>query len=700
MLGGDGRRAEARVPASRAATARRSTARSSGCAAVSRPTRSSCTRRPTRPARTSSPAANALGLFAGDGRLIVVDGVEAWKADDAKAIAAYLKAPAPGDHARARRRRAEEGRAAREGGRAHGRGADLGGRARRPSRRWVAEQFKLHGAKAEPEACRALIVLVGDDLYELATEIDKLATWAAGEPITADDRRGARRAARRRQQLRAHRRLRARATSPACSSPPSSCSSAPRDPRSRTIPRVASILTSHVARLRQCQALEAEGLSAKDAAARLKQHPFYVQKLFAQARNFTPGRAARGDGPPRRARPRAQGRLAPDGRARARARADRDRPAARSRVRAAADAPAHRDTPGRRSDTRFVLRRHRRRNPRGPRERPSTVRSPSRADCRRRTDASGYPRAMHAVALVDPKYPHNVGVALRACAVFGVRTASSGAAPGRPIRTALGTGGPREERMKAADVEFGSADGTDAIPHADSDNAVRQVRADDARQLASRERVYGWSEDGRRPEHRSRAHAILRTDRVRARAERSSEPRAASSRSDRPSVVASECTGSGRRHELRSPCARRPPGRRASVIDATRDVARTRIAQARPPSGIGRRHLRRSRLSRSSATTRRRRDLAPVTRYAATARTATSGSVRQPCSREDAAEASACPLDGTRLALRDRQLAPADARAARRPATRRSRRAGPPATSCARRCSGAARRGRPRGRSA
>jgi DNA polymerase III delta subunit len=40
-------------------------------------------------------AANALGLFAGDGRLIVVDAVEEWKADDAKAIAAYLKAPAP-----------------------------------------------------------------------------------------------------------------------------------------------------------------------------------------------------------------------------------------------------------------------------------------------------------------------------------------------------------------------------------------------------------------------------------------------------------------------------------------------------------------------------------------------------------------------------------------------------------------------------
>ena len=60
------------------------------------------------------------------------------------------------------------------------------------------------------------------------------------------------------------------------------------DPRSQTIPAIAAILTSHVARTRSCQALEAEGLSSKDAAARLKKHPFYVQKLYAQARNFSP----------------------------------------------------------------------------------------------------------------------------------------------------------------------------------------------------------------------------------------------------------------------------------------------------------------------------------------------------------------------------------------------------------------------------
>jgi DNA polymerase-3 subunit delta len=231
-------------------------------------------------------AANALGLFAGDGRLIVVDGVEAWKADDAKAIAAYLKAPAPATTlalvADELKKDAPLAKATAPTGEVL-----IWEVAKKAVQTWVAEQFKLHGAKAEPEACRALIVLVGDDLYELATEIDKLTTWAAGEPITATiveelvapraegsnfaltDAAGARDLA---GMLLAAEQLLERTP----------------DPHSRTIPRVASILTSHVARLRQCQALEAEGLSAKDAAARLKQHPFYVQKLFAQARNFTP----------------------------------------------------------------------------------------------------------------------------------------------------------------------------------------------------------------------------------------------------------------------------------------------------------------------------------------------------------------------------------------------------------------------------
>ena len=40
-------------------------------------------------------ACNALGLFGGEARLVVVDGVQAWKAADVKELEAYVAAPAP-----------------------------------------------------------------------------------------------------------------------------------------------------------------------------------------------------------------------------------------------------------------------------------------------------------------------------------------------------------------------------------------------------------------------------------------------------------------------------------------------------------------------------------------------------------------------------------------------------------------------------
>jgi DNA polymerase-3 subunit delta len=229
--------------------------------------------------------ANALGLFAGDGRLIVVDGVEAWKAEDAKAISAYLKAPAPATTlalvAGELKKDAPLAKAVSAVGEVL-----IWNVPSRGLQGWVAEQFKLHGVRADPEACRTLIELVGDELYELAHEVDKLATWAGGERVSAADV----------ENLVAPR---AEATSFAVTDAWGSRDVAAvleaaeamlersGEPRSRTIPRIAGILTSHVGRIRSCQALEAEGLSAKDAAARLRQHPFYVQKLYAQGRNFS-----------------------------------------------------------------------------------------------------------------------------------------------------------------------------------------------------------------------------------------------------------------------------------------------------------------------------------------------------------------------------------------------------------------------------
>jgi DNA polymerase-3 subunit delta len=59
------------------------------------------------------------------------------------------------------------------------------------------------------------------------------------------------------------------------------------DPRSRTIPRVVGALTNHVGRIRTIQQLDTEGVPSKEAASRLKMHPFYVQKLYSQARNYS-----------------------------------------------------------------------------------------------------------------------------------------------------------------------------------------------------------------------------------------------------------------------------------------------------------------------------------------------------------------------------------------------------------------------------
>src|SRR5581483_4383407 len=100
-------------------------------------------------------ACNALGLFGGGDRLIVVNGVEAWKADDAKAVAAYVGAPSPGTVlALVGSELKKDGPLAKAVGPA---GEVLVWDApKRGLDRWVAEQFKLRSTTAEPEACRLL----------------------------------------------------------------------------------------------------------------------------------------------------------------------------------------------------------------------------------------------------------------------------------------------------------------------------------------------------------------------------------------------------------------------------------------------------------------------------------------------------------------------------------------------------------------
>jgi DNA polymerase-3 subunit delta len=230
-------------------------------------------------------ACNAMGLFTGEGRLVIVDEVERWKAADVKEVAAYLASPAP---ATVLALVAEELKADSALAKAVAKAGQVLAYevTKRKLPDWVAEQFGRFGAKADADACRALIDIVGDDLDELTTEIDKLATWAAGDPITLRDV----------EQMAAGRAETAifaltdawgRRDVGAVLRAAEEIMERSHRPRSGELMRIIGSLVNHVGRVRRCQRLADEGVRAKDAAPKLKMHPFAAEKAFAQAANFS-----------------------------------------------------------------------------------------------------------------------------------------------------------------------------------------------------------------------------------------------------------------------------------------------------------------------------------------------------------------------------------------------------------------------------
>ncbi len=229
---------------------------------------------------------NSLGLLGGGGRLVVVEEVDRWKAADAKVIAAYLASPAPDTvlalvAAELKKDSALAKACAKAGDIL---AYDV------PKRRlpeWVAKQFSDRGVSVDPEAARLLVEVVGEDPEELASEVDKIATWAGDEPVGT-------------------REIELLASGSAevpgyeltdawgrrdLAAALASCQTLLErsgDPVSRTVPMLIGMLVAHVGRVRDCQAFAEEGLTAREAASRLKRHPFYVEKLYAQARNYGP----------------------------------------------------------------------------------------------------------------------------------------------------------------------------------------------------------------------------------------------------------------------------------------------------------------------------------------------------------------------------------------------------------------------------
>jgi DNA polymerase-3 subunit delta len=228
---------------------------------------------------------NAMGLFAGGARLVLVDEVERWKAADVKAVAEYLDDPNP-DSVLAL---VGEVKAESPLGKAIGkRGEVLAYNvAKGKLQAWVAEQFTLAGATAAEDARRALIELVGDNPQALSTEVEKLAAWAGGEPIGVRDVE--------------------RLVPSVAEVPPWDLTDAwgrrdvrgvlaaveaaldrTGEARSTTLARLVGSLNAHVALVRKCQLFQEQGLSPEQAAVRLgKRSSFPVRKAYAQTSSFT-----------------------------------------------------------------------------------------------------------------------------------------------------------------------------------------------------------------------------------------------------------------------------------------------------------------------------------------------------------------------------------------------------------------------------
>lgn len=226
-------------------------------------------------------ALNALGLFAA-GRLVVVQDAERWKKADVEVFRAYLDSPAPGAVLAL-----VTGETPRDSSLADaiaGFGEVLRYDVQKPKDPsvWVRGEFERLDAEASDEAARRLVEIVGDDVSTLAPEVEKISTWAAGEPIGARD-------------------VDLLAVPGSGEIPAWALSDAwgnrnvagvlaacEAELDHGTEPFLVAVrLAAQVGFVRAVQSLAAESLGAREIAARLKKHEFRVRKALGHAERYT-----------------------------------------------------------------------------------------------------------------------------------------------------------------------------------------------------------------------------------------------------------------------------------------------------------------------------------------------------------------------------------------------------------------------------
>ncbi len=248
---------------------------------------------------TSGAAAVALcnaGSLFGDARLVVIEDVDGrrdadgrrkggWKAADVDAVSTYLVNPAPATVLALVGEDVKKTMALWKACAKAGQILEFAV-AKKNVQGWVADQFRQRGVRAEPEAAAALVQLVGDDLQALSLEVDKLATWAAGEPVGEREVEALAATSADAPTFALTDAWAVRDASRALAASETIFERESR-PRRDTAARLAGALGGHLGRLRTLKRLAADGVRPKEAAGKLKMHPFYAEKLFGQAEGFS-----------------------------------------------------------------------------------------------------------------------------------------------------------------------------------------------------------------------------------------------------------------------------------------------------------------------------------------------------------------------------------------------------------------------------
>lgn len=223
---------------------------------------------------------NALDLLGGP-RLVLVRGVEALDEDRVAGLVSYLADPTPGTCL------ALFGAAGINPAGPLAKAVGAAGDVRffdAPDRKqavdWVVKRFAELGAKCPPAVARRLVERAGEDVGELALEVEKLAVFAGAEPLESDqvdalvpaaadikpweitDAWGRREAA-------------------------TMVALAVADiERADEVSRLVATLSGHIRKVRRAAALTDAGASTGDVAKQLGLKPYPAQKLVGQARQF------------------------------------------------------------------------------------------------------------------------------------------------------------------------------------------------------------------------------------------------------------------------------------------------------------------------------------------------------------------------------------------------------------------------------